>query len=211
MSFALLLTVVSTSPAHAQVVNRQPANLVDPSKTSVTHYKIDGWQTEQGLPLNTLQTIYQARAGYLWVGMAAGLARFDGIRFAIFECSPVPELVARPYSALWKISNAIFGSPPAAARRFIEKYSPNARSITHWWKVVACGHWLRLAMTSSGLRVRMDCCAGRRRKMSPGFVRRQSGFQPTAYALSFFTRKERSGSAQLAAAWSHLRRGNIRS
>lgn len=96
LGFALLLTVVFTSPTHARVVNRQPANLVDPSKTSITQYKIDGWQTEQGLPLNTVQTIYQTRAGYLWVGTAAGLARFDGIRFATFEFSPLPELVARP-------------------------------------------------------------------------------------------------------------------
>ena len=74
----------------------QPANQVDPSKTSITQYKVDGWQTEQGLPLNSAQTVYQSRAGYLWVGTAAGLARFDGLRFATFESSPVPELVSRP-------------------------------------------------------------------------------------------------------------------
>ena len=94
LGFALVLTVVFTSPAHAQVVNRQPANLVDPSKTSITQYKIDDWQTERRLPLNTMQTIYQTRAGYLWMGTAAGLARFDDILFATFEGFPVPELVA---------------------------------------------------------------------------------------------------------------------
>ena len=75
-------------------MNRQPANLVDPSKTSITQYKIDGWQTERCLPPNTMQTIYQTRAGYLWMGTAAGLARFDGILFTTFEGFPVPELVA---------------------------------------------------------------------------------------------------------------------
>ena len=75
-------------------MNRQPANLVDPSKTSITQYKIDSWQAAQGLPLNTMQTIYQTRAGYLWMGTAAGFARFDDILFATFEGFPVPELVA---------------------------------------------------------------------------------------------------------------------
>ena len=40
-----------------------------------------------------MQTIYQTRAGYLWMGTAAGLARFGGILFATFEDFPVPELV----------------------------------------------------------------------------------------------------------------------
>ena len=60
----------------------------------MTQYKIDGWQAKQGLPLNTMETIYQTRAAYLWMGTAAGLARFDGILFATFEGFPVPELVA---------------------------------------------------------------------------------------------------------------------
>ncbi len=88
-------------PVHAQSVNPAVINTVDsgatnPLATSVTQYKIDVWQTEQGLPLNTVQSMYQSRAGYLWVGTAAGLARFDGIRFATFESSAVPELVSGP-------------------------------------------------------------------------------------------------------------------
>ena len=91
MALMFSLALSFASPVRAQAVNP-----VDPSKTSITQYKIDGWQTEQGLPLNTVQTMYQTRAGYLWVGTAGGLARFDGIRFATFESSPVPELVSRP-------------------------------------------------------------------------------------------------------------------
>ncbi len=68
---------------------------VESLKSSITQYKIDLWQTEQGLPLNTVQTLYQSKAGYLWVGTAGGLARFDGIRFSTFESSAVPELSSR--------------------------------------------------------------------------------------------------------------------
>ena len=88
---ALALALLLPHAADAQTMDP-----IDPSKMAVTQYKIDGWQTEQGLPQSTVQTMYQTRDGYLWVGTGGGLARFDGIRFATFESSPVPELAARP-------------------------------------------------------------------------------------------------------------------
>ena len=42
------------------------------------------WQTEQGLPQNSVNAIVQDRKGYLWIGTFAGLARFDGDRFTVF-------------------------------------------------------------------------------------------------------------------------------
>ncbi len=93
--FALVLALSFMPLVHSQTTT-PVLSPVDPAKTSITQYKIDGWQTEQGLPLNTVQTVYQTRSGYLWVGTAGGLARFDGIRFATFESSAVTELVSRP-------------------------------------------------------------------------------------------------------------------
>lgn len=58
----------------------------------LTQFKVDGWQTEQGLPLNTVQALLQTRDGYLWVGTMGGLARFDGVRFKTFDPRSVPEL-----------------------------------------------------------------------------------------------------------------------
>ena len=65
-------------------------------KKALTQYKIDTWQTEQGLPLNTVQTFLQTRDGYLWVGTGGGLARFDGARFTTFETAEVPEVSSQP-------------------------------------------------------------------------------------------------------------------
>lgn len=86
---ALLLAALASRAAFSQV-----GALRDPGRT-LTQYKIDGWQTEQGLPLNTVQALLQTRDGYLWVGTGGGLARFDGIRFATFEGSELPELASR--------------------------------------------------------------------------------------------------------------------
>ncbi|MCL5098500.1 MAG: ATP-binding protein [Candidatus Omnitrophica bacterium] len=47
-------------------------------------YLIDHWQTEDGLPQNTVTSILQTRDGYLWIGTMGGLARFDGLRFTVF-------------------------------------------------------------------------------------------------------------------------------
>jgi ligand-binding sensor domain-containing protein/signal transduction histidine kinase len=50
------------------------------------------WQTEQGLPQNTVLTVLQTRDGYLWIGTKEGLARFDGLRFAVFDKRNTPQL-----------------------------------------------------------------------------------------------------------------------
>lgn len=74
----------------------QSLDPADPARLSVSQYRIDGWQTEQGLPQNTVQAMLQTRDGRLWVGTGGGLARFDGARFTTFENSPVRDLSARP-------------------------------------------------------------------------------------------------------------------
>lgn len=41
----------------------------------------DVWQSDDGLPHNAVNVIRQTQEGYLWLGTAAGLVRFDGVRF----------------------------------------------------------------------------------------------------------------------------------
>ena len=38
-------------------------------------YSIRMWQTEEGLPQNTVTAITQTRDGYIWIGTFGGLAR----------------------------------------------------------------------------------------------------------------------------------------
>ncbi len=42
------------------------------------------WDTEAGLPQNTVNAIKQTHDGYLWLGTRDGLARFDGVRFTVY-------------------------------------------------------------------------------------------------------------------------------
>src|SRR5215831_19122304 len=43
------------------------------------------WQTEDGLPNNTVFGIVQTPDGYLWLGTPTGLVRFDGASFEEFS------------------------------------------------------------------------------------------------------------------------------
>lgn len=53
------------------------------------------WQTEQGLPQNTINDVVQDRNGYLWIATQGGLARFDGVRFKILGSEEIPGLRTR--------------------------------------------------------------------------------------------------------------------
>lgn len=64
---------------------------LDPGK-ALTQYRLDSWRTEQALPQDTVQTVLQTRDGYLWVGTQEGLARFDGVRFRVWDERTTPEL-----------------------------------------------------------------------------------------------------------------------
>ena len=76
-----------------------PAAALDPGK-SIPQYAHSAWGREQGLPNTTVAAILQTHDGYLWFGTELGLARFDGVRFAIFDRRNTPELKSNVVQAL---------------------------------------------------------------------------------------------------------------
>src|SRR5947209_19492302 len=50
------------------------------------------WQTENGLPQNTVHSVIQTRDGYIWAATEEGLARFDGRGFVVFDKENTPQL-----------------------------------------------------------------------------------------------------------------------
>ncbi len=51
------------------------------------------WRVEDGLPHNFIRTLHQTQDGYLWIGTASGLSRFDGRRFVLFNEKNTPEFL----------------------------------------------------------------------------------------------------------------------
>jgi signal transduction histidine kinase/ligand-binding sensor domain-containing protein len=66
------------------------------------HYFVRTWQVEQGLPQNKVTAVVQTRDGYLWVGTYCGLARFDGVRFTVFDEHNTPELPSSRITSLFE-------------------------------------------------------------------------------------------------------------
>ena len=60
------------------------------------------WQVEQGLPQNKVTAVVQTRDGYLWAGTYNGLARFDGVRFTVFDENNTPELRGSRVTSLFE-------------------------------------------------------------------------------------------------------------
>ena len=59
---------------------------LDPS-LQPSQYILDQWQIPEGLPQNAAVSIARTPDGYLWIGTQEGLARFDGVRFVVFDRS----------------------------------------------------------------------------------------------------------------------------
>lgn len=80
-----------------------------PAGKPISEYDRRIWQTQDGLPEDTIQAITETSNGYLWIGTREGLARFDGFRFVVFDRSNTPafrddsvlSLCAAANGALW--------------------------------------------------------------------------------------------------------------
>lgn len=72
-------------------------------------YVLRVWETDDGLPQNTVTGITQTPDGYLWLATQGGLVRFDGVRFTAFlkdtnpvlETSYAREVATDKTGALW--------------------------------------------------------------------------------------------------------------
>ena len=154
---AALLMSAGTSAA-MPIATESP---LDALRASLSQYRIEKWETEQGLPLNTVQTVLQARSGHLWVGTAAGLARFDGIRFKTFEGNPVKELTSQSIFGLMEDSKGriwIGHSRGAAVYqngRFQTMLGPDVTNGRRVWSFAEDRQGAIWAGTESGL-VRWD-------------------------------------------------------
>src|SRR6266702_3723111 len=73
---------------------------LDPS-LQPSQYVLDNWQIPEGLPQTSVQAIARTPDGYLWVGTQEGLARFDGVRFTVFDTGNEPAIPDKYISVLF--------------------------------------------------------------------------------------------------------------
>ena len=57
-----------------------------------SEFLVQAWESEEGLPQNSITSIVQTRDGYLWFGTFRGLVRFDSEHFKVFDPVNTKEL-----------------------------------------------------------------------------------------------------------------------
>jgi len=75
--------------------------------TNAPNYFMRVWLVEKGLPQNKITSVVQTQDGYLWVGTYSGLARFDGMRFTVFDNKNTPEMHSRRVTSLFESSDGM--------------------------------------------------------------------------------------------------------
>lgn len=63
-----------------------------PPKYISKEFLYQNWSIRDGLPVNSISSIVQGKDGYIWLGTADGLVRFDGVRFFTYSTADHPGL-----------------------------------------------------------------------------------------------------------------------
>jgi ligand-binding sensor domain-containing protein len=103
------------------------------NRKAISQYHLDVWQTKDGLPQNSVNTIVQTRDGYLWLGTQEGLVRFDGVRFTVFDRTNTRELKS---SFIWSLfedreGNLWIGTNGGGLSRFKDGRFTYSEGLSH--------------------------------------------------------------------------------
>ena len=63
-------------------------------------FRATHWDADAGLPQNIVRGIAQMPDGYLWIATLNGVARFDGVRFTIFDKSNTRGITTNRFAAI---------------------------------------------------------------------------------------------------------------
>ncbi len=67
----------------------------------ISQFSHQAWQSEDGLPQNTIHAIVQTSDGYVWLATQEGLVRFDGVKFTVFDRTNTAELPTNHIQTLY--------------------------------------------------------------------------------------------------------------
>jgi hypothetical protein len=77
-------------------------SIANSDKTFSERYIFNVWDTDDGLPQVSVNSILQTRDGYLWLATYGGLARFDGVRFTVFDVGNTEGLKSNRITELFE-------------------------------------------------------------------------------------------------------------
>jgi signal transduction histidine kinase/ligand-binding sensor domain-containing protein len=68
--------------------------------TASSQFRSKQWTADSGLPQNSVRGLVQTPDGFIWVATLNGVARFDGIRFEVFDKSNTPGITTSRFVAM---------------------------------------------------------------------------------------------------------------
>ncbi|BCS34930.1 GGDEF domain-containing protein [Luteitalea sp. TBR-22] len=128
---AWLAALLAVGLPGAGIASR-PASAASSSEAS---YGLRLWQTDDGLPRNSVQAVAQDADGFLWVGTQRGLVRFDGVRFV-------------PVAAQGDFHEALARHPVRALQVTRDGHLLVALDGGGLWQRRAAGAFVRLALAA---------------------------------------------------------------
>ena len=84
---------------------------LDPA-CALSQYVHDRFTDRQGLPENSVRGLLASRRGDLWIGTDEGLARFDGVRFTVYDRRSAPALGSNLIYSLAEDASGAIGLAP---------------------------------------------------------------------------------------------------
>ncbi|HEY6447542.1 MAG TPA: two-component regulator propeller domain-containing protein [Acidobacteriaceae bacterium] len=127
------------------------ARALDPH-TALAQYGYQSWQTDSGLPQNTVHAIVQGRDGFLWIATEGGLVRFDGVAFAVLTHENTPQLPSDLIDGLMEDrSGVLWVSTSGGLARLRNGQMQAIGAPTQVWRTFQDGAGTVWALTASGL------------------------------------------------------------
>ena len=144
----LFLALLLILPARSHALN---------PRKSLSQYILRTWLVEQGLPQNAVIHTLQTRDRYIWIGTQNGLARFDGVRFQVFDKANTPELRSSYITALYESRDGRLwvgteggGLVRLGAGRFTAYTSADGLSNDRIWSIAEDAQGVLWAGTAGG-------------------------------------------------------------
>jgi ligand-binding sensor domain-containing protein len=107
---------------------------IDAQQNPFNRFKLDFWDTKNGVPANSVLGLYQSKDGFLWLNGYFGICRFDGVSFKTFNSRNEPlmktDAIVSPMtdtddSTLWIATNnsGLLGYKGGRFTAYLQNYS----------------------------------------------------------------------------------------
>ncbi|HTV16329.1 MAG TPA: two-component regulator propeller domain-containing protein [Acidobacteriaceae bacterium] len=127
------------------------ARALDPH-AALTQYGFQSWQTDSGLPQNTVHAMVQGQDGFLWIATEGGLVRFDGVEFEVYTHAGTPQLPSDLIDGLMEDrEGALWISTSGGLARMRGGRFASVGGATQVWRTFEDSRGTIWALTASGL------------------------------------------------------------